>query len=125
MKLTIEYDSDHGYLYADGRAEEWIDSSIKLFLKQKKDWHIKVCSALLVDFFRLRLAEGVIKTDQIKFTFQNQVLKHNQHAQIEHWPKGYCDIPIEPVEKLLTLQSKAWKEKKKERDAKRKANDKS
>ena len=113
MKLTIEYDSDHGYLYADGRAEEWIDSSIKLFLKQKKNWHIKVCSALLVDFFRLKVCEGKIDVDQIEFVFKGEVLKHNKYGSIEHWPDGFCDIPIYPMERLLILASDMLKKEKK------------
>ena len=112
MKLTIEYDKDHGYVFPDGRSEEWVDAALKLFLKRQKDQHIKVCSALLIDFFRLRLAQGVIKTDQIEFVFNDRVLEHNKHGRIKHWPKGYCDIPIEPMEKLLILGSEVHKKPK-------------
>ena len=68
-----------------------------------------VSSALLIDFFRLRLAQGVISTDQIEFVFEGKTLDHNKHGRIKHWPKGYCDIPIEPMEELLIIGSKYHK----------------
>ena len=113
MKLTIEYDKDHGHIYPDGRSEAWVDATLKLFLKRKKNQSVKVCSSLLIDYFRLRLAQGIIKTDQIEFTFEGKTLNHNKYGRIEHWPKGYCDIPIEPMEQLLILGSDMAKKEKK------------
>lgn len=110
MKLTIEYDQDKGYIFPDGKAEEWVDKTLEHFLKQEEDQHIKVCSSLLVDFFRLRLCQGIIDTSQIEFIFDGVTLEHNEYGRITHWPKGYCDIPIEPVEQMLTL---AYKKRKK------------
>jgi len=112
MKLTLVYDANSGFNLCDGRSEAWVDTYLDIFLEDKKDQRIVIGSALLIDFFRLRLAQGVIKTDQIEFIFNNQVLNHNKHGRIEHWPKGFCDIPIEPMEQLLTLGSKAHKKPK-------------
>lgn len=112
MKLTIEYDQNDGYVFPDGRAGGWVDTTLRYFLKREEDQHIKVCSSLLIDFFRLRLCEGVISVDQVEFIFDGKVLEHNEYGRITHWPKGYCDIPIEPVEQLLTMASDKAKKKK-------------
>jgi len=122
MKLTVEYDPMTGHVCKDGEAQGWVDDIIHHALYKMGDEQnpvVVVASGLLVDYFRVRLAEGIIKKDQIEFKFQGKVLEHNEYSQLRHWPKGYCDTAIEPVERLLTLQSKAWKKKKEERDARR------
>jgi hypothetical protein len=124
MKLTVEYDPKHGYVLPDGRVEEYVDKVITAFFNQNDNQKITVACALFVDFFRLRLCEGVIKTDQIEFMFEDKILRHNKYATMEHWPKGYCDIPIEPVEKLLTCGAKLAKLAKEKRDAQHKENKK-
>jgi len=124
MKLTVEYDPMVGYVCKDGEAQGWVDDVLHAVLKrmndkdQYRDDLITVASALLIDYFRVRLAEGVIKKDQIAFKFDGKILEHNEHGRITHWPKGFCDLPIEPMERLLTLQSEAWKKEKPLRDAK-------
>ena len=112
MKLTLVYDANSGYNLCDGKSEEWVDTYLDIFLENKKDQRIVIGSALLIDFFRLRLAQGVIKTDQIEFVFNDQVLDHNKYGRIKHWPKGYCDIPIEPMEQLLIIGSEVHKKPK-------------
>lgn len=116
MKLTIDYNAENGFHVADGGAEPFIDVYINRFLKQKKDMKLTVASSLLVDFFRLRLVQGVIKTDQIEFTFDGEVIKHNSYATFEYWPKGYCDVGDHVLEGLLTWQSTTAKKKRKERE---------
>jgi hypothetical protein len=121
MKLTIEYDSLTGHVCKDGEAQGWVDDIIHRAINtfpERDDLVVTVASALLVDFFRMRLCEGIIKTDQIAFTFNGEVLKHNKYGRIEHWPDGYCDIPIYPMERLLILAADMAKKE-------RKANDKS
>ena len=114
MKLTVEYDPNVGHVERDGEAEKWVDEIIATAKTEDKkdDWIVTVSSALLIDFFRLRLAQGVIKKDQIEFVFNDQVLNHNKYGRIEYWPKGFCDIPIEPMERLLVLASDKVKKKK-------------
>ena len=112
MKLIIEYNAKHGYAVPDGHTEYYVDTIIANFLKQEEDMVVSVATALFVDFFRVRLAGGAIKPDQIEFMFENKVLEHDRYGTLRHWPKGFCDIPIEPMEQLLTIQSKAWKAKK-------------
>jgi hypothetical protein len=116
MILTIDYNANSGFVMADGRAEGQVDHLISGFLGQNNDQNIVTSSALIIDFFRLRVAEGIIPTDQIKFTFNGKTLNHNKHGRIEQWPDGYCDIPIGPMEKLLTIGSKSAKDRQKERD---------
>lgn len=109
MKLIVEYDKDEGYVFPDGKAEHWVDEIIKVFFKQNRDQKIPVASDLLIHFFRLRLGQGVLKVDQIEFVFDGKTLEHNEYGRITYWPKGFCDIPIEPVEQLLTLAAKKRK----------------
>jgi hypothetical protein len=116
MKLTLVYDADGDIYLCDGKAEEWVNTYLDTFLENKKDQRIVVGSALIIDFFRLKLAQGVIKTDQIEFVFNDKTLEHNRYGTIKHWPKGYCDIPIEPMEKLLTIGSEAIKKRQEEKD---------
>lgn len=119
MKLTVEYNPIAGHVTKDGEAEQWVDDKIhsmffaKEKLEDRDDWVVTVASALLIDFFRLRLCEGVINVDQIAFTFDGKTLEHNEYGRITHWPKGYCDIPIYPMERLLTLAHDKAKKKKK------------
>jgi hypothetical protein len=121
MKITVEYNPLAGHVIKDGEAEEWIDEIIKTAfnIEDEKDLVITVASSLLVDFFRLRLAEGVLSTDQIEFTFMGEVIRHNSYATFEHWPKGYCDTGDHVLEGLLTCQSKIFKERKKAREKKK------
>jgi hypothetical protein len=117
MKLTIIYDPDRGYLFADGKAEEWVDETIDMFNRAGErsddpEWRIKVCSALLVDYFRLRLAQKKIKADQIAFEFKDQTLIHNKYGRLEKWPKGFCDYTDDILTELLSIGLKASKEKK-------------
>ena len=113
MKLTLVYDAMSGYNLCDGRAEGWVDTYLDEFLKGGKNQRIVIGSALLIDFFRLRLCEGVIAVNQIEFVFDGKTLDHNEYGRIKHWPKGYCDIPIYPMERLLCLASDLAKKKKK------------
>lgn len=113
MKLTVDYNANNGFSCVDGRTEEYADHFIAKFLKQNNDQTVTIASEIIIDFFRLRLAEGVIKKDQIKFTFDGETLEHDKLGTMRHWPKGYCDTAIAPVEQLLTIGSKAWKEKRK------------
>jgi len=115
MKLTLVYDANSGYSLCDGKSEAWVDMFLKEFFENKKDQRIVIGSALLIDFFRLRLAQGVISADQIEFVYDGKTLGHNKYGRITHWPKGYCDIPIEPMEKLLTIQSDFAKKRAKKR----------
>lgn len=101
-KLIITYDANHGYLFPDGRTEEWVDKIIDMFHKKleadKADgfediqWNIKVCSELIVHFFRLRAVEGKIEPDKIEFRFGEEVVGLNEYGRIDNWPKGFCDI---------------------------------
>jgi hypothetical protein len=122
MKITVEYNPLAGHVIKDGEAEEWVDEIIKtaFSIKDEKDLVITVASSLLVDFFRLRLVQGVIKVDQIEFTFDGKVIKHNSYATFEHWPKGYCDVGDHVLEGLLTWQSTTAKKRRKEREERKK-----
>ncbi len=115
MRLTVEYNANAGHVVRDGEAEKWVDEILETALSKDNDWVITVSSALLIDFFRLKLAQGIIKMDQIEFTFNGVTLEHNKYGRITPWPKGYCDIPIEPMEQILTIQSDFVKKRAKKR----------
>ena len=96
MKLIVIYNPNAGYLFSDGRAEEWVDETIGMFKiallwDEDPEWRIVVSSALLVDYFRLRLAQGIIPVDQIEFVFNDEVLSHYKDGRIRPWPEGFCD----------------------------------
>lgn len=112
MKLRVTYNAHAGHVIEDGKAKQWVDKIISEALNLKEPSHymtITVASDLLIHFFRLRLGQGVLKVDQIEFVFDGKTLEHNEYGRITHWPKGFCDIPIEPVEQLLTLAAKKRK----------------
>ena len=115
MKLTVAYNAENGFHIADGGAEDWIDIFITKFLENKKDLKITVASALLIDYFRLRLAQGIITPDQIQFKFDDEIIKANKYGTLERWPNGFCDKTMDILEELLTIGSDAAKARKKER----------
>lgn len=117
MKLRIKYNPDNGYLFPDGKTEEWVDKIIALFKDavnkgEDPEWELKVCSALLIDCFRLRLAEGILTVNEIEFVFKDQTLKHNETGRIEKWPKGFCDHGVGMMEKILSAEIQAHKKSK-------------
>jgi len=115
MKLTVEYDSEDGYLFPDGWAEAWVTKTVMNFLRGRKDQHLKVSSELLIDYFRLKLAKGIIRPDQIQFKFNDEILKTNKYGTLERWPKGFCDQAMNICEELLTIGADAAKAKRKKR----------
>jgi len=119
MKLTVEYDPMAGYVFKDGEAQGWVDDILHHALNKfedRDDWVVTVSSALLIDYFRLRLAQGIIAPDQIQFKFNDEILKTNKYGTLERWPKGFCDKTTDILEELLTIGSDAMKAKKKKRD---------
>ena len=116
MKITVEYKPKGGYVFADGDGEEWVDITLNKFLSGHKDRVYTVSSSLLIDYFRLRLAQGIIAPDQIQFKFNDEILKANKYGTLEQWPNGFCDHTMNICEELLTIGSDAAKARKKERN---------
>ena len=119
MKLTVEYDPMAGHVYKDGEAQGWVDDILHHALNKvedREDLVVTVASALLIDYFRLRLAQGIILPDQIQFKFNDQIIKANKYGTLEQWPRGFCDKTMDILEELLTIGSNAMKARKKERD---------
>jgi len=121
MKLTIEYDPMAGHVYKDGESQGWVDDIIHSTffaatkIEDRDDYVVTVASALLIDYFRLRVAQGIINPDQIQFKFNDEILKTNKYGRIEHWPKGFCDHTMYICGELLTIGADAAKAKGKKR----------
>jgi hypothetical protein len=111
--ITVEYDLENGYLFADGKAEEWVNGIINKFHKdiaegcEDIDWDIKVCSYLLVDAFRVKIAEGRLSHKDIIFRFKGENIKSDKYGRLQVWPKGFCDVGTDLLERLLTANAKA------------------
>ena len=119
MKIIVEYSSKvQGYFFRDGEAEEWVDNIINFMLNKaedKDDWELKVSNEMLIHYFRLRVAQGVLKSDQIQFKFNDQIIRVNKFGTLEDWPKGFCDYTDNLLMELLTIGSKSvkkWPKKK-------------
>lgn len=120
-KITLEYNADDGYLFPDGQAEKWVDGLLLQFehdcaSREEQGWDdahykFKVCSALLIDIFRLRLAEGRLKPGQLEIYFNGKKLDLNEYGRIAVWPKGFCDRTDKILTKLLEIQHKSWKKR--------------
>ena len=118
MKLTVEYDPMAGHVYKDGESQGWVDDILHFALNKPEDENdmvVTVASELLIDYFRLRLAQGVISPDQIQFKFNDEILEANKYGTLERWPRGFCNNAMDICEELLTIGCNAAKAKKKKR----------
>lgn len=111
--LIIEYDPNKGYIFPDGEAEEWANKMVA----GRDSWinedeHIMVCSTLLIDLFRALIPEGKLAVDEVEFRFNGQVLEHNKYGRITHWPDGFCSIPCDVLERLLSCAHELHKKEK-------------
>ena len=109
MKIIVEYDANSGYTFPDGQAEKWVDNMIQIARDGRKEVKFQVSSALLVDYFRVKLARGELSMNEVEFVYEGQTLVHNEYGRFENWPKGFCDRTDKVLEELLTIQHEAWK----------------
>jgi hypothetical protein len=101
--IIIDYHSEDGYCLPDGKAEKWVTKIIKGELSSFiGDTYIQVCSSLLIDCFRVAIHEGRLDPKEIQFTFNGDVLFHDDRGRILDWPKGFGDVGDHILERLLT-----------------------
>lgn len=69
-------------------------------------------NALVVDFVRALVAEGVI-TDQVTILFKGQHLLVDANGRIENWPNGFADEQERALERILKAGAERYRLQKK------------
>lgn len=110
--LIIKY-TNEGIVVSDAKAEEWAKEIIKTYLSfTDEDMTIPVGTAVMISAIRLSVLEGLIPHTEIEFKFNGELLGLNKYANIEKWPKGFCDVETSFIGRILRLQIDKRKEEK-------------
>lgn len=93
MKVT--YDKNNGLFVTDGKVME----TAKSILENNKD--VTVSQGLLVDAIRLNMKENKIPPDNVCFFFNGEEIAINKRYGLNNWPKGFCSVFEDIIEKLI------------------------
>ena len=106
MKITIKYDPNNGYVFPDGKAQDWVKKTVANFndipTEENLEWNITVCSELLIDMFRLEIAKGNIDHKIVKFGYKGSEIDVDKFGTLIEWPEGFCNTVEKILVQLLT-----------------------
>jgi hypothetical protein len=99
--ITVDYKSDGGFSFPDGKCESWVNKQIKNDSLGTGDTYVSVGTSLLIDCFRVAIFEGRLHPKNIQFIFKGDVLFHDNEGRIADWPNGFADVGDHILERLL------------------------
>ena len=101
--FRIKYDPINGFVTPDANIEECIKNYITTFeVSSEYTYTISVGSELLIDAFRVAIREDKVSHEVVEFEFEDQILKPDSNARLDHWPRGFGDIHSNFFRRLLT-----------------------
>jgi hypothetical protein len=104
--VNIIYDSRDGTAYSDETSASKDFINYIKALAERDKWHNKIIStSITITAIRVAIHEGVIPWDRIKFTYNDEVLVHDEHARFEYWPDGFADASLKLTGRLLTFKT--------------------
>lgn len=110
-ELRIIYDKG-GLTHPDAEIMKWAEQLAENFNQGSRYYECFVSNATMVDAIRLLVATRVLNHEEVVFEYDDEVLRPNRYGMIERWPKGFCDIPGDILEKLLIASLNKRKEEK-------------
>ena len=110
--IRVEY-CENGFAVPDFGVESKYQILLKL---QKRNpeylWADEFSTAPIFNRIRVGIVEGDLTKEDVEFVFEGKILSMNDYARIDGWPNGFLDLGISFCERLLTAQSKMYKERK-------------
>ena len=100
-KLIIEYDPINGQCIPDGKIKEWIEDKVSLSSELKSELIVITSSSLVIEEVRALIGEHVLSNKNIAFKFKGEMLYPDRSGMLDYWPKGFCDIFENILEKLM------------------------
>lgn len=102
-QINVTYDPFDGnsLRLLDGAVETSVRALIKDFYAGDKDIDVTYGSSLPITMFRVFIKEGVIAVDDIQFIFEGAVVTHDSDGRIAYWPRGFCDIDMDLLDRIL------------------------
>lgn len=98
------YDPINGELVADGLCEKYANLIIEEFKSLPRSDHtISVANFLVIDFFRLAIAEERILHTDISFytAGMTESIKSDKNGHLDKWPEGFGDISLHVLLKIM------------------------
>ena len=87
--ITLEYDALNGMVLPEGMVKPFVTEFIRL--NKGQDIKLIFGQELILQEFRLALANGILSINSFRLMFDNQEVAFTYDFKIEHWPKGLCD----------------------------------
>ena len=100
MKLTINYDPINGEVEPDGKIASYV-KHLACIAEVRSSLEITVGSALIIDEIRALIIEGTLSHKDIVFKFKGEEIHPSKDGTISYWPKGFCDVYDNILERLL------------------------
>lgn len=106
--ITLIYDDMYGYAMPEARLEGWVNGLIKAHKgnnapPNSRDTIIRYGQELILDYFRLAIAEGRLDHNDIQIKYQDEIILINEDGRIDKWPMP--SYGLDAIEKLLIIGS--------------------
>ena len=101
MKLTVIYDPITGDVVPDEKVASYVKEHIVMAKNCSPSPKITIGSVLIIDEIRALISEGVIDHKNITFKYKLEKLNPDKTGMLSHWPKGFCDVYDNILERLL------------------------
>lgn len=107
-KITVVY-SKNAPPISDFLVDDFVCRTAHDHKKNNECQVIETSSSILIDRFRLSIADGTIDANDIEFYFEKKRLEHNKYGAIVDCPKGFADKAIDICEHIITTSIKRKK----------------
>lgn len=98
--LTVIYDPIIGPAFPDLKVMEHASNIVALY----KEGTVAVClvgTEALVQAFRVQVARGNIKHDELEFQYGSTSISIDRRGMLKQWPTGFCDTYENMLMELL------------------------
>lgn len=103
-KFRIAYDPTNGVATPDGLCVGLVDELISL--RHLGDVSYTTSTASVITAFRLAAAEKKISVDDVVFVFDDADITMDSKFELSAWPKGFCDVQGDMLNKIMQARKK-------------------
>lgn len=97
--ITVEYTS-LGLPVSDFMCETFFQDILDT-IKTDKNKYFSVSSGIAIERIRVGIAEGDINHKDVTFMFKEKKFQTDEHGRIEQWPKDFCEVFSEYLDRML------------------------
>lgn len=99
--ITIEY-KPLGLTVSDFMCEKFFQTILKT-IKTNNNQYFPISSGIAIERIRVGIAEGDINHKDVTFLFKGEKFQTDEHGRIEQWPKGFCEVFSEYLDRILKV----------------------